>query len=36
MVLVQVVLRPGPNKGFAVVKKRWVVERTFGGLMGCR
>lgn len=34
--VVQVVLRPEQTKGFAVVKKRWVVERTFGWLMGCR
>ena len=31
-----VVLRPQQTKGFAVVKKRWVVERTFGWLMRCR
>ena len=34
--IVQVVLRPQQTKGFAVLKKRWVVERTFGWLMGCR
>jgi transposase len=34
--LVQVVLRPEQTKGFVVLKKRWVVERTFGWLMGCR
>lgn len=34
--LVQVVLRPEQTQGFVVVKKRWVVERTFGWLMGCR
>jgi len=34
VVVVQVVLRPEQTKGFA--KKRWVVERTFGWLMGCR
>ncbi len=34
--LVQVVLRPEQTKGFVLLKKRWVVERTFGWLMGCR
>jgi len=34
--IVQVVLRPQQTKGFVVIKKRWVVERTFGWLMGCR
>jgi len=34
--LVQVVLRPEQTLGFALVKKRWVVERTLGWLMGCR
>jgi transposase len=34
--IVQVVLRPEQTKGFAVLKKRWVVERTFGWLMGTR
>ena len=34
--IVQVVLRPEQTKGFALLKKRWVVERTFGWLMGCR
>lgn len=34
--IVQVVLRPQQTKGFSVLKKRWVVERTFGWLMGCR
>jgi len=34
--IVQVVLRPEQTKGFTVLKKRWVVERTFGSLMGCR
>lgn len=34
--IVQVVLRPEQTKGFLVLKKRWVVERTFGWLMGCR
>lgn len=28
--IVQVVLRPEQTKGFALLKKRWVVERTFG------
>lgn len=34
--LKQVVLRPEQTKGFVLLKKRWVVERTFGWLMGCR
>lgn len=34
--IVQVVLRPEQTQGFVVLKKRWVVERTFGWLMGCR
>ncbi len=34
--IVQVVLRPEQTKGFILLKKRWVVERTFGWLMGCR
>jgi len=34
--ILQVVLRPQQTKGFVVLKKRWVVERTFGWLMGCR
>ena len=34
--IVQVVLRPQQTKGFIVLRKRWVVERTFGWLMGCR
>ncbi|PZV12906.1 MAG: IS5 family transposase [Leptolyngbya sp.] len=34
--LVEVVLRPEQTKGFVLLKKRWVVERTFGWLMGCR
>jgi transposase len=34
--LVQVVLRPEQTKGFVLLKKRWVVERTLGCLMGCR
>ncbi len=28
--IVWVVLRPEQTKGFALLKKRWVVERTFG------
>ena len=28
--IVQVVLRPQESKGFVLLKKRWVVERTFG------
>jgi len=34
--ILQVVLRPEQTKGFILLKKRWVVERTFGWLMGCR
>lgn len=34
--LVQVVLRPEQTQGFVLVKKRWIVERTLGWLMGCR
>ena len=34
--IVQVVLRPEQTKGFVLLKKRWVVERTFGWLIGCR
>jgi len=34
--LVEVVLRPEQSKGFVLLKKRWVVERTFGWLMRCR
>lgn len=32
----QVVLRPKEHKGFVLLPKRWVVERTFGWLMNCR
>ena len=28
--IVYVVLRPEESKGFVLLKKRWVVERTFG------
>lgn len=34
--IIQVVLRPDQTKGFVLLKKRWVVERTFGWLVGCR
>jgi len=34
--IVLVVLRPKQTKGFVVLKKRWIVERTLGWLMGCR
>jgi transposase len=34
--LVQVVLRPKERRGFVLLPKRWVVERTFGWLMNCR
>jgi putative transposase len=32
----EVVKRPEQRKGFHVVRKRWIVERTFGWLMKCR
>jgi putative transposase len=31
--LLEVVKRPGDKKGFSVLPKRWIVERTFGWLM---
>jgi transposase len=34
--ILQVVLRPQQTKGFVLLKKRWVVERTLGWLMRCR
>lgn len=34
--ILTVVLRPEQTKGFKGLKKRWVVERTFGWLMHCR
>ncbi|MEY2913815.1 MAG: hypothetical protein RLZZ184_3124 [Cyanobacteriota bacterium] len=34
--IIQVVLRPEPTKVFTLLKKRWVVERTYGCLIGCR
>jgi transposase len=34
--IVIVVLRPEHSKGFVLLPKRWVVERTFGWLMNCR
>ncbi|MFM2060499.1 MAG: hypothetical protein RLZZ507_169 [Cyanobacteriota bacterium] len=34
--IVQVVLRSQQTQGFTLLKKRWVVERTYGWLMGCR
>lgn len=34
--IVEVVLRPEQTKGFVLLKKRWMVERTFGWLMHCR
>lgn len=33
---VQVVLRPHEHRRFVLLPKRWVVERTFGWLTGCR
>jgi transposase len=34
--ILQVVLRPKEHKGFVLLPKRWVVERTNGWLMHCR
>ncbi len=34
--IVEIVLRPLEKKGFLVLPKRWVVERTFGWLNWCR
>lgn len=34
--VVQVVLRPKEHKGFVLLPKRWVIERTFGWLSWCR
>jgi len=34
--IVQVVLRPEQTQGFVLLKKRWVVERSFGWLMQSR
>jgi putative transposase len=34
--IVSVVLRPQERKGFVLLPKRWVVERTFGWLNWCR
>lgn len=34
--IVQVVLRPHERKGFVLLPKRWVVERTLAWLTGCR
>jgi transposase len=33
---VEVVVKPPDQQGFAVLPRRWVVERTFGWLMRCR
>ena len=33
---IEVVAKPPDQKGFAVLPRRWVVERTFGWLMRCR
>jgi transposase len=32
-ILLEIVKRPGDKKGFSVLPKRWIVERTFGWLM---
>jgi transposase len=34
--IVQVALQPEQTKGFVLLKKRWVVEGTFGWLTGAR
>jgi len=34
--LVEIVNKPAEQKGFAVLPRRWVVERTFAWLMRCR
>lgn len=34
--IVQVVLHSKETRGFVLLKKRWVVERTLGWLVGCR
>ncbi|MBE9192908.1 IS5 family transposase [Gloeocapsopsis crepidinum LEGE 06123] len=34
--IVEIVLRPLERKGFVILPKRWVVERTFGWLNWCR
>jgi putative transposase len=34
--LLQTVLRPVKSKGFVVLPKRWIVERTFSWLARCR
>jgi putative transposase len=34
--IVQVVIRPKERKGFVLLPKRWVVERTLGWLVWCR
>ncbi len=34
--LLQTVLRPAHTKGFVVLPKRWIVERTFAWLIRCR
>ena len=34
--LLEMVLRPQEKKGFVVLPRRWVVERTFGWFYWCR
>jgi transposase len=34
--LVEVVKKPADQQGFAVLPRRWVVERTFAWIMRCR
>jgi len=34
--MIEIVKRPGDVKGFVVLAKRWVVERTFAWLGRCR
>lgn len=35
-VALEIVKRPPSAKGFAVIRRRWVVERTFAWIMKCR
>ena len=35
-VILQMVLRPQEHRGFQVLPRRWVIERTFGWLYWCR
>ena len=35
-VILQMVLRPQEHRGFQVLPRRWVIERTFGWFYWCR